>query len=194
MNDNEIRSNEENMIDSDNVQTDAKKEDDKKSHKVRNTIITIIVIIIIILLLLRSCGRGSEPVDTTPTELTTRETIGFNDSGEEVETVAPETQESVTVNYTLNSVVTISNGKISGLGLENNNEHRYVRAVYKLADNIVYDSKLIEVNGMIDVDSIEAGVTLPAPGEYDTIVEMYSYDFDQNMRGQTNFEVTIIVE
>lgn len=157
MNDNEIRSNEENMIDSDNVQTDAKKEDDKKSHKVRNTIITIIVIIIIILLLLRSCGRGSAPVDTTPTELTTRETIGFNDSGEEVETVAPETQESVTVNYTLNSVVTISNGKISGLGLENNNEHRYVRAVYKLADNIVYDSKLIEVNGMIDVDSIEAG-------------------------------------
>lgn len=171
------------------------KKDDNKNHKVRNTVLAVIAVIVIILLLLRFCGNQSVNItNTEPAKQTVEESVGFNDSGEEVEETQPEVQEAATVNYILNSTVVIEGNKISGLGLENNNDHRYVRAVYKLNDETVYDSKLIDCDGKIDTDNIVDGFNLPAPGSYETIVEMYSYDFDQQMRGQTNFEITIVVQ
>ena len=145
------------------------KEEKRRKWKERlKTVIIIVLIIIIILLLLRGCeGECAK--------------TAVIDEGKQVEL---QDTSSGKVRIKMSPQVNIKKGIMQDLDFCNYNENRLLTIKIINDDKSIYESPFINSGDVLKGDYIN--VKSLAKGANDAVAEVYSYDLNRKLMGQTN--------
>ena len=151
-----------------------KEENGRNKWKERaKTILIIILMIIIIILLLRECdGR-----DSATAIIDEPQNVELNDT------------DSGMVRIKMSPQVNIENGIMKELNFCNYNKDRQLKVVIKCGDKRVYESPMVKSGKILESAQINSGNL--KKGENDAIAEVYSYDLNGNLAGQTNVKIVL---
>ena len=113
------------------------------------------------------------------------ETAVLVDSGEELTSNA-----TGKIRVSVNTSVNIKYHTMQDLLFSNYNEDRLLQCKIKVNDEYIYESQLIDPEKTIQADVID-DKSIPT-GQTPAVVEVYSYNFDQELQGQTNVNISLI--
>lgn len=141
----------------------------------------ILIIIILIILLIASIIAGTVIYINKPVQGATaviqkqNEELTDNSGGR--------------VRIKINPFVTVKDNTMQNLNFCNYNEDRLLKCKLKLKDSYIYESVLLQEGSLLEGDFVDT--TKLKKGENEVLAEVYSYNTDGTLMGQTNVIIVL---
>ncbi len=142
-------------------------------------IVLLAALIVTLLLLLVQC-EGEEEEYTGPSRtavIQQNQEEPLNETG------------SGTIRIVINPVVQVLDDTMQNLGFCNYNKDRLLQCRIKAGEHYVYDSGLLPEGTELAGDFVDTEYL--QTGENAALAEIYSYDLDENLIGQTNVKIKL---
>ena len=147
----------------------------EREKKDRKKIVIVLLLLLVVILLAAVIWLINQEPETAVLVDSGRE-LTSNDTGQ--------------IRVSVNTSVNIKDGTMQDLFFSNYNQDRLLQCKIKVDDKYVYESQLIDSGKTIQADVIDdTGIPV---GQTPAVVEVYSYNFDQEIMGQTNVNISLI--